>query len=183
MALEARCTDLASTPVDLSKPRRTRYAAFAMALQPYIRPELTFIFEDVQSRDDLFRRLAASVDSMIPTLNDEALVHRLIAREKQMPTSTPEGVAFPHALSAEINKTLVAVAMVRPGVDFGVARHPLSDLIFCMFGPTSDPWDHVRLLARLARIVRSEPARNRLRSCEDSTQLFEILLAEDRSHG
>lgn len=154
-----------------------------MALQPYIRPELTFIFNDIESRDDLFQRLAGSVDSMIPALNGEALVQRLIAREKQMPTSTPEGVAFPHALSPEINKTLVAVALLKPGVDFGVAHHPVSDLIFCMFGPTSDPWDHVRLLARLARIVRSEPARQRLRASEDTTQLYETLLAEDRSHG
>jgi len=154
-----------------------------MALQPYIRPELTFIFEDVRSRDDLFRRLAASVDTLIPSLNGEALVQRLIARETQMATSTPEGVAFPHALSAEISKTLMVVALVKPGVDFGVAHHPVSDLIFCMFGPTSDPWDHVRLLARLARIVRSEPARNRLRACGDTTQLYEALLAEDRSHG
>ena len=152
-------------------------------MQPYVRPELTFIFAQVQSRDDLFRRLAASVDSMIPTLKGEALVQRLIARETQMPTSTPEGVAFPHALSAEISKTLVAIALARPGVDFGVSHHPASDLIFCMFGPTSDPWDHVRLLARLARIVRSEPARTRLRACGDTTQLFETLLAEDRSHG
>ncbi|MCC6909048.1 MAG: PTS sugar transporter subunit IIA [Phycisphaerales bacterium] len=154
-----------------------------MALQPYIRPELTFIFDDVESRDDLFRRLAGAVDSMIPALRGEALVQRLIAREKQMPTSTPEGVAFPHALAAEIDKTMVTVALLKPGVSFGVAHHPVSDLIFCMFGPTSDPWDHVRLLARLARIVRAEPARNRLRSSEDANQLYESLLAEDRSHG
>ncbi|MCZ7597291.1 MAG: hypothetical protein M5U09_05370 [Gammaproteobacteria bacterium] len=37
-----------------------------MALQPYIRPDLTFILEGVQSRDELFKRLAASVDAMIP---------------------------------------------------------------------------------------------------------------------
>lgn len=154
-----------------------------MALQPYIRPELTFIFDDVESRDDLFRRLAGAVDSMIPALRGEALVQRLIAREKQMPTSTPEGVAFPHALAAEIDKTMVTVALLKPGVSFDVAHHPVSDLIFCMFGPTSDPWDHVRLLARLARIVRAEPARNRLRSSEDANQLYESLLAEDRSHG
>ncbi len=167
----------------LSNSRRARYAAPTMALQPYIRPELTFLFDDVESRDDLFSRLAASVDSMIPALRGDALVQRLIAREKQMPTSTPEGVAFPHALSAEIDKTLVAVALLKPGVDFGVAHHPVSDLVFCMFGPTSDPWDHVRLLARLARIVRSEPARNRLRASDDTAQLYENLLAEDRSHG
>jgi len=154
-----------------------------MALQPYIRPDLTFILEGVESRDDLFKRLAASVDAMIPALRGDALVQRLIAREKQMPTSTPEGVAFPHALAAEISKTQVVAALLKPGVDFGVAHHPKSDLVFCMFGPTSDPWDHVRLLARLARIVRSEPARTRLRAAADPAALYESLLAEDRSHG
>lgn len=154
-----------------------------MALQPYIRPDLTFILEGVESRDELFKRLAASVDAMIPALKGEALVQRLMAREKQMPTSTPEGVAFPHALAAEIDKTHVAAALLKPGVDFGVAHHPRSDLVFCMFGPTSDPWDHVRLLARLARIVRSETARTRLRGAASAADLYETLLAEDRSHG
>ncbi|MCZ7597292.1 MAG: PTS sugar transporter subunit IIA [Gammaproteobacteria bacterium] len=55
-------------------------------------------------------------------------MQRLMAREKQMPTSTPEGVAFPHALAAEIDKTHVAAALLKPGVDFGVAHHPRSDL-------------------------------------------------------
>lgn len=154
-----------------------------MALQPYIRPDLVLILEGVPSRDELFARLAAAVDAMIPALRGDALVQRLIAREKQMPTSTPEGVAFPHALASEISKTHVAAALLRPGVDFGVAHHPKSDLVFCMFGPTSDPWDHVRLLARLARIVRSEPARARLRAAGNAAELYDALLAEDQSHG
>ncbi len=154
-----------------------------MALQPYLRPDLILILEGVPSRDDLFTRLAGAVDAMIPALRGDALVQRLIARERQMPTSTPEGVAFPHALASEISKTHVAAALLRPGVDFGVAHHPRSDLIFCMFGPTSDPWDHVRLLARLARIVRAEPARARLRGAANPMELYELLLAEDASTG
>lgn len=154
-------------------------------LEPYIREKLTFVLKDVKGgRDELFGVLSAAVDDLIPELDRKSLVERLIEREKQHSTATPEGVAFPHALSPEIDTTLVLPVKVTPGIDFGGApTNPPSDLIFCMFGPTSDPWQHVRLLARLARIVRSEDSRARLRAATDASDLFQRLLTEDRSYG
>jgi mannitol/fructose-specific phosphotransferase system IIA component (Ntr-type) len=92
-------------------------------------------------------------------------------------------VAFPHAMAIEIDQTLVAAVYVPGGVDFGMARHPPPDLIFCMFGSPQHPWEHVRLLARLARLVRSEEARARLRATTDAADLYARLVQEDRSQG
>ena len=101
----------------------------------------------------------------------------------QLPaTSTPEGVAFPHALAENIDQTFVALAKIPSGVDFGIPQHPKSDLVFCMFGSSDQPWEHVKLLARLARLVHTEDARERLRMATNGADLYARLLEEDQSH-
>ena len=64
----------------------------------------------------------------------------------------------------------------------GVPEHPRCDLILGMFGSSENPWEHVRLLARLARIVHTEASRRNLRMAVDGQDLYRKLLEEDRSH-
>jgi len=154
-----------------------------MELAPYLREHLCTVIDQPMTRDDLLRRFSEAVDSLLPDVNSDALTARLIDREEQSPTSTDEGVAFPHAIAPDIDTTVVAAARISPGVDFGVKRHPRCDLVFCMFGSSKDPWEHVRLLARLARIVHTADARKRLRSAKTADELYQRLLQEDRSHG
>ena len=153
-----------------------------MALEPHIRPELSYVLDSVSSRQDLFRMFSHAVADLLPAVDGASLFDALVKREGKLPTSTPEGVAFPHALTPEIERTLIVVAHVHGGVDFGVQGHPRSDLVFCMFGCSRDPWEHVRLLARLARICRSEASRNRLRAARDGREFYDRLIEEDRGH-
>lgn len=153
-----------------------------MALEPHLRPDLILILDSCGTREALFDEICRAVNSHIPALDVAALKAKLIEREEQVPTSTPEGVAFPHALSPEIDTTLVVVARVKGGVTFGQPEHPPADLVFCMFGPSKSPWEHVRLLARLARLVHTEHARQSLRDATDAQALYDRLVTEDRAH-
>jgi len=153
-----------------------------MALQKYIRRELILVRDEGASRDELFHLFALAVQAVQPALDGETLMRLLIQREAQSPTSTPEGVAFPHALAPDIAETYVALARVADGVDFGVPGHGPCDLVFCMFGNSEKPWEHVRILARLARLVHTTDARHNLRIAKDASDLYGRLMDEDRSH-
>lgn len=152
-----------------------------MRLEQYLHPDRTLVLEGVSDRDDLLVRLAgaaatAGVDSV-------ELQASLLDRESRAPTSTPEGVAFPHALLESVEDTVVVAALAPGGVRLGKADHPPSDVIFCMVGSAKAPWDHVRLLARLARIARGPGALERLRQARSGAELYEELVREDRAHG
>jgi mannitol/fructose-specific phosphotransferase system IIA component (Ntr-type) len=146
-------------------------------------PELTLLLDGVASRDDLFRQIGETVANHAPDLDAAAIVAALQAREAQSPTSTDEGVAFPHAVTPDIRDTCVLVARLRDGVDFGAPGHPPVDLVFCMLGNADRPWEHVKLLARLSRIVHTEQVRAALRAAASPSALLETVLAEDRRHG
>jgi len=154
-----------------------------MRLEPCLKPELTLFLEGCSGLDAVLGALA-EVGARVPGIpgSDELLVG-LKEREDRFPTSTPEGVAFPHVLLKGVEHTLIVPVLLRPGVKWKNPSHPAQDLVFGMFGDIDRPWEHVRLLARLARIVRSPGALERLRGAEDAPALHEALLSEDRSHG
>lgn len=153
-----------------------------MRLESFLKKSHVLVLSDPSSRNDVFQRIAEAAAASMAGSPVSDLVTALMAREEQMPTSTPEGVGFPHALLPAIDETLVIVALLKPGISFGVADHPPVDLVFGMFGSSEKPWEHVRLLARLARIARGEGALERIRAAEDEESLYEALIEEDRSH-
>lgn len=154
-----------------------------MRLEPFLKPNHALIITDCGDLRSLMTQLAAAAQPQLPDSSQEELVESLLERERRHPTSTPEGVAFPHAMLPTISETLIIPALLAPAVDFGVRGHPPADLIFCMFGDANEPFSHVRLLARLARIAHSPGALDRIRAAGSAEEFFAILVTEDRAHG
>ena len=167
----------ASSPSPL---RRSRYL-FPVALGPYLFEAGVLILEGPQDRDSILRIAAAAAAQAIEDAGDSAstdsLLEALADRESQSPTGTPEGVAFPHAMIPGLPASLVVVIRTSTAVDFGPGRP--CDLVFAMFGDAEKPWEHVRLLARLARITGRAEARTRLRQAGDPATLLSTIQAED----
>ena len=97
----------------------------------------------------------------------------------QRSSATAEGVAFPHTSSPAPPQP-----RGRDPCPWGrTVRRPPRDLIFAMFGDADHPWEHVRLLARLARLTATPEARDRLRAASDDEALRTAIQAEDQAHG
>lgn len=154
-----------------------------MRIEPLLVPERVVLLSGLSERDGVLRELAAVASSGLPDRSDDELYEALHERERRYPTSTPEGVAFPHAMLEGIESTVLVAAVVRPSVDFRPGEHPPVDLAFAMFGSSAEPFQHVRLLARLARVCRGDGALDRFRSASDEGAFLEALIDEDRAHG
>jgi len=154
-----------------------------MRLEPLLDEELVMVVEGAGGKGELLRALAERAAPRLGGVDADAVASELEDREQRIPTSTPEGVAFPHAMLPAIGETVVVAALVRPGVSFGVETHPASDVVFGMFGCSERPFSHVRLLARLARIARGPGALERFRACGDAASFHAALVDEDRKHG
>ena len=139
--------------------------------------------EGVKTRDALFEEIARAAASVVTTHDQDTLAKLLARREEQGPTSTAEGVAFPHAVAPGLSPSIIVAARLPKGIDFGRSDHPACNLVFCMFGDSETPWEHVRLLARLARIVRNDDARHQLLSATTPEELLDRLLEQDRAYG
>lgn len=151
-----------------------------MNLQEVVLPALVRRFPGPVEAPVLIRtfseQMASSVGLAAPTL-EQAFTERL----RRGGVATPEGIAFPHAVIAGVQRTVVGLALVPGGVKLDSAQ-PASDLVFAIAGDAARPWEHVRLLARLSRIGVDEAARRRLRACLGDADLLTALLQEDARH-
>ena len=155
-----------------------------MALAPYLISEGILILDPASDANGVLAKAAdiaaAAMAQSGASISGGTLLEALQAREAQRSTGTPEGVAFPHALLAGLPRSLVVVIRTKNAVPFDGQR---CDLIFAMFGDAEQPWDHVRLLARLARLTATPEARDRLRSAQTDDALRTAIQAEDDAHG
>lgn len=153
-----------------------------MTLEPFLHPELALVLEERTTCENLFKQVCSRIQKVHPDCDSQQLLKALVEREASTSTVTPEGVAFPHAIIEGFPGASIVVITARDEVDFGPDQ-ATPGIIFCLFGDAGKPWEHVRILARLARISHSEQARNRLRESSNPSELLQALLAEDRSHG
>mgnify|MGYP002619976309 CR=1 FL=1 len=153
-----------------------------MHIESLISESRTLIIAGERTREGVLRRIARAASAALDGRSEDFLLGELVNRERRYPTCTPEGVAFPHAMLKGIERNVLVVASVRPGVDFGVSGYAPVTLAFGLIGDESRPFEHVKILARLARIARAPRAIGRLTACTDAHALYEQVIAEDRSH-
>lgn len=114
-------------------------------------------------------------------VDESDILNGLRMRERVRSTALPEGVALPHAILAQIPRTLIIPAVIRSGVVFDL-QHPPATVIISLFGNLARPWDHIKMLARVARIAQNETSLANLRSTIDAEDLVQRMLKEDAAH-
>lgn len=125
-----------------------------MRLSEYLRPDLVVRGLDTSGLEDtvgaLVHRLEQVVDVGDPALVRQALVEREISHT----TALGNGVALPHATVVGIERPIVMVATSPDGADFCPGQDMPVRLFFLVLSPMSEAGRHIKLLARIVRLVR-----------------------------
>jgi nitrogen PTS system EIIA component len=103
---------------------------------------------------------------------------RLLEREAAGSTALGGGIALPHARSTASPEARLAVALLEPAVDFNAADGIPVDLVFLLLGPPEAPGEHVKLLARIARLAQRASVLEELRAARADAEFREVLERE-----
>jgi PTS system nitrogen regulatory IIA component len=133
-------------------------------------------------KPSFLKALAAEAAARVPAVDEEELLARLLEREEERSTGVGGGLALPHARVSGLEKTVLLVGRVRDGLDFGAPDGNPVDLLFVLLSPADASSEHLRLLARVARIFAPEGILEKLRAAPGPKQLFQLLLEEDARH-
>ncbi len=153
-----------------------------MRLTPLIRQELCWVVKDASTGAAVLHDVCSRVSTVVTEIDPDAMEASLGRWAEMTPTCTPEGVAFPHCNVQGATSNHVAAVKLPQTVRFGDCKHP-ADLLFVIVGPPGTAWEHISILARLARICRGHKALDKLRASKTGAELFATLAAEDQSHG
>jgi len=106
-------------------------------------------------------------------------VEALRAREEVHTTVLGQGVAVPHATVQGLGRTLLLVARTSVPVPFGPQEGEGADLFFVMLSPPGREEQHLKLLARICRLLRHPGFLDDVRRAPDGNELLRTILDVD----
>jgi Kef-type K+ transport system membrane component KefB/mannitol/fructose-specific phosphotransferase system IIA component (Ntr-type) len=84
------------------------------------------------------------------------ILDRLAASEEEFSSEIRPGIALPHAMIPGLTEPILFLGLAPQGVSFPNAGDP-SRVIFMLVGASERTFEHLRLLTRMARILRDAP--------------------------
>jgi PTS system fructose-specific IIA component len=148
-----------------------------MFISDYLRPENVLFQTARTSKMAVLRALIESLAQSGGITDIDACLSALLERERLMTTGVGKGVALPHAFSQSALDTVIGYLRVTEGVDFDAVDEKPVRHVFCILGPPSAQGRHLKILARLARLLNRDSFLQAL----DQAKSAEELLAACRS--
>lgn len=127
------------------------------------------------SKRQVLRALAERV-AEAHGLEAATVLEALLGREKLGTTGIGDGLAIPHAKLAELQRLVGMFARLETPVGFDALDDEPVDLVFLLLAPTEAAADHLKALARVARVFRDEALCRDLRRAATPGQAYDLLV-------
>jgi PTS system nitrogen regulatory IIA component len=128
----------------------------------------------VNNKKQALQELAAKA-AELTAQNERAIFEILLQREKLGSTGVGNGIAIPHGKLPKLGKLFGLFARLDRAIDFEALDGQPVDLIFLLLAPESAGADHLKALARVARLLRDADIAHKLRASRDAEALYAVL--------
>ncbi|WP_354553169.1 PTS IIA-like nitrogen regulatory protein PtsN [Kaistia defluvii] len=108
-------------------------------------------------------------------LDERQIFDTLLQRERLGSTGVGNGIAIPHGKLPQLTRIYGVFARLPKPIDFESLDDQPVDLIFLLLAPENAGADHLKALARIARLLREPGLANKLRASSDQSALFAVL--------
>lgn len=162
-------TLLAPKTVFLTGPRNN------MSLKDLLNPDAILPSLKVTSKKAALQEISekAALVSGIPA---REIFDALLQRERLGSTGVGNGIAIPHGKLAKAGRIFGVFARLERPIDYEALDGAPVDLIFLLIAPETAGADHLKALARTARIFRDPATTAKLRATRDSAALYTMLI-------
>ncbi|CAI9415481.1 Nitrogen regulatory protein [Pleomorphomonas sp. T1.2MG-36] len=113
--------------------------------------------------------------------DERDIFETLMQREKLGSTGVGHGVAIPHGKLAGLERLVGVFALLDRPIDFDSLDGEPVDVVFLLLAPESAGADHLKALARIARVLRDDETAAKLRAADDAAAMYTLLTENVRS--
>ena len=103
----------------------------------------------------------------------------VLRREQQGGTAIGRGLAIPHARTRTLERVVMAMARLRPGVDFGAEDGEPVRLVFLLGAPEDKAGEYLKVLGKLSRLLKENGLRKELLKAATPEAVLELLEAAE----
>jgi len=148
-----------------------------MPLIDFLAPKAVIPALKVNSKKQAIVELAARAAALTGQ-NERLIVETLQQREKLGSTGIGQGVAIPHAKLPKLDKLTGIFARLDRAIEFDSLDSQPVDLIFLLLAPEGAGADHLKALARIARLLRDPEVVQKLRESREAEALYAVLTVQ-----
>jgi PTS system nitrogen regulatory IIA component len=152
-----------------------------MELADILSEESVLFCTDIKTKRDVLQRLAARVSEAIGHPVSEVF-DALNDRESLGSTGLGNGIAVPHGKFAGLKGVIAVFMKLAEPVDFQSVDDRPVDLVMMLLAPMGAGADHLKALARVARVLRTDSVAESLRRANDPRRLYAILTQPLETH-
>lgn len=149
-----------------------------MALDSLIGPELIFPELQGSDRPTVLQDLAERIAALGLVRDADALYQKLWEREQLGSTGIGSGVAIPHCKMKGLERAVLAVGLLRKGVDFGAVDDQPVRVLFLLVSPNDSPAEHLQALAAISRWVKADRHVERVLKAPDRQAIYALFQHE-----
>jgi len=134
---------------------------------------------DAKNKEQALRQLSKAFTDLHPELSPRSLLASLLKREELGSTGIGGGIAIPHSKMAQVDKPIGFLALSRNGVDFKALDGEPVFLFFLLVYPQTSVEDHLKALAKAAKIFRDNFVKDSVLSADSPKKIMQILLSKE----
>lgn len=145
-----------------------------MPLTDLVAPQAIIPALKVTNKKQALQELASKA-AELTAQNERQIFETLMQREKLGSTGIGNAIAIPHGKLPKIASLFGLFARLERPVDFEALDGQPVDLIFLLLAPENAGADHLKALARIARLLRDPDVTRKLRDSRDAEALYAVL--------
>ncbi|MFD2182527.1 PTS IIA-like nitrogen regulatory protein PtsN [Rhodoplanes azumiensis] len=145
-----------------------------MPLNDLVAPQAVIPALKVNNKKQALQELAERAAELTGRTEREIL-EVLMQRERLGSTAIGNGIAIPHGKLPRLDKLFGLFARLDRAIDFEALDGQPVDLVFLLLAPESAGADHLKALARIARMLREPEITRMLRDSQDREALYAVL--------
>lgn len=129
-------------------------------------------------KNGIIEELVASV-SKVTGKDSEELINVIMERERLGSTGIGGGIGIPHGKLKNLESLVLGFGLSRKGVDFESMDGRPTHLFFLILTPENSTGLHLKLLARISRILKNDSFKKKLLKATDSNEVYSIIREVD----
>jgi PTS system nitrogen regulatory IIA component len=165
---------LRSRPTLTGEKFRIEFLETSMPLEDIVAPDAVLPALKAGSKKQLLQDVAAKAAELCGQ-SERIIFETLQQREKLGSTGVGNGIAIPHGKLPKLGNLFGLFARLETPIEFEALDGKPVDLVFVLLAPESAGADHLKALARAARLLRDGEVARRLRASRDARDLYAVL--------
>lgn len=150
-----------------------------MLLTEILSPERIAVSKEMMNGDQVLGRLSCLLSSEVG--EQQVICGKLQEREQLQSTGIGDGVAIPHTAVENVASQRAALVLCPQGVDFSAIDNNPVYIFFGVVGPKSEASAHLKILAKISRLLRSPETRRRLLESDGPSQAYSLIEEHENS--